>query len=264
MKPVTTMPIKNYASIGRCFFCLNEYGSSDLTDEHIIPRALNGSFILKKGVCVECARYGNKTFEQPALNADFLVPRLMLELRRRSKSEKKLPLVALGNHPEDTSAEAFKIELQAAMYPPLVTLIMIPVAGLLAGVERSGDLKTMQTMTYRIPRNLGGELFSSVSTRHMHFHTAFALTLAKIAYCYAVGELGLGGFDGANIRDLIMGRRDDTYNFIGGQSKPEFFREDTLHGLYIRTRGAFVTVVVHLFASCKMKPYEVVVGKAIA
>jgi hypothetical protein len=95
----------------------------------------------------------------------------------------------------------------------------------------------------------------------IHSNTEFSLTLAKIAYTYAVAERGLNGFDGDEIRALLRGERDDVYNFVGGLSRPEHFANRHLHALYIRERGDVLTVVVHLFASCKMMPYEVVVGK---
>jgi hypothetical protein len=94
------------------------------------------------------------------------------------------------------------------------------------------------------------------------------MTIAKIGYCFAVAELSLDGFQGDKIRDLLAGRRDDVYNFVGGVSVPETLTNRHLHGLYLRRRGDWWTVLVHLFASCSADqskpsaPYEVVVGKA--
>ncbi|MGO6689770.1 HNH endonuclease [Rhizobium leguminosarum] len=256
--PSTIMATKIYASTGQCVFCLEPFSPGSLTDEHIIPRALNGSYILKKGTCVECAAYCNKRFEQLALNTDLLVPRIMLELRRRKKTEKKLPLLGLGNE----GSEDFRwVEAQAVLYPPIITLIMFQSAGLLSGVDRGGNLSNLSIQDYFLPRGLGALEFSSFTMRQPHRHTEFSLSIAKMAYCFAVGELGVGGFDGGDIRDLIMGRREDNYNFVGGISQEEQLSQAHLHGLYLRTRGEFLTTIVHLFASCKMKPYEVVVGK---
>ena len=73
----------------------------------------------------------------------------------------------------------------------------------------------------------------------------------------------MNAFDGDEIRSLLRGERDDTYNFVGGVSVSEKLNNRFLHNLYIRYRGELVTVIVHLFASCKMIPYEVVVGERL-
>lgn len=259
MIPSTKMASKYYPSTGQCVFCLRSFAPGDLTDEHVIPRALNGDYILRDGACVECARDGNQRFEQIALNADFLVPRLMLELRRRKKSQKKqLPLLGLGIEGSD---EFRWVEVQAALYPPIISLIAMEPAGLLSGVDRGSALTNIRIQDYFLPRGLGALQFSSFTTKHVHDHTAFALSVAKMAYCFAAGEFGIDSFDGADIRDLIRGRRDDAYNFVGGISQREHLSDASLHGLYLRYRTGFVTVIVHLFASCKMEAYEVVVGR---
>jgi hypothetical protein len=185
----------------------------------------------------------------------------MLELRRRSKSEKKFPPVALGNHVDTGGPELFTTEVEASMYPPQISFIVMPAAGLLAGIERTGALTGFRIGTYIIPRKMGGKDFSAVTARELHDHTAFSLSLAKSAYFYAVAELGIDGFDGSDIRDILMRRRDDTYNYVGGVSQPEALSHRHLHGLYLRKRGDLITVLVHVFASCKMSPYEIVVGR---
>ncbi|PDS69211.1 hypothetical protein CO651_24565 [Rhizobium phaseoli] len=252
------MPVRNYPSSGECVFCLEKLSPECLTDEHIIPLALNGSYVLKRAACVDCARYCNRRFEQPALNADFLVPRLMLDLRRRRKTPKKLPLLGLG---AEGSNDFLWVEAQAALYPPIITLLAFQPAGLLTAVDRGGSLTNFRIQDYLLPRGLGALEFSNFTTRHPHEHTAFSLSLAKMAYCFAVGELGVTGFEGADIRDLLFGRREDTYNFVGGIAQKEHLSGANLHGLYIRRRGDFVTAVVHLFASCGMEAYEIVVGR---
>jgi hypothetical protein len=89
--------------------------------------------------------------------------------------------------------------------------------------------------------------------------------IAKIAYCYAMAENK--SFDETQIRDLLLGKRSDVYNFVGSVEKAEHLSSRHLHALYFRRRGEWLTVLVHLFASCsteeKAFPYEVVVGKAL-
>ena len=144
-------------------------------------------------------------------------------------------------------------------YPNIIQLSVLEPAGKLVGVDRGGDLKSFRIAIV----NLGPspKQRSNVTTRESRHHTSFALLLAKIGYSYAVAELGIGAFDGSEIRDLLKDRRQDSYNFVGGMSRKEHYAERHLHALYVKRRGAMVTVVVHLFASLGMVPYEVVVGE---
>jgi hypothetical protein len=215
--------------------------------------------VIQHAVCEKCRSYTNQTFENPALQTSFLVPRLQLELRRRKKSKKKaLPPMAAGNRVMGGGEELFVMEREVAQYPPIFEMVFPEVAGKLAGIDRGGGLNNFRIAIANIgirPGATGG------TTRHPHDHTAFSKTLAKIAYCFACAEeKSLNGFD--EIRELICGKRDDVYNFVGCSLQKEQLTNRYLHGLYLRTRGDKQTVLVHLFASCGMQPYEVVVGKA--
>lgn len=261
MLPNTGMRSHKYPSIGRCIFCTQEMPPELLTDEHIIALALNGTLIFEESTCEHCREHSNTVYEQPALNAELLTPRLLLEFKRRKKKQPKpLPKVAAGDHV--LSEGNFDIELLAAEYPPFITLLALLPPGKLSGEDRGDVLTQMRTQTYSFANDEEAWRFRQVTTRHLFNHTAMALTLAKIAYCYAVAECGLDGFDGAEIRDLLQGRRCDIYNFVGSTDKNyASLSTKDLHSLYIRELGDNLIVLVHLFASCKMIPYEVVVGR---
>jgi hypothetical protein len=93
-----------------------------------------------------------------------------------------------------------------------------------------------------------------------HVSGAIHVCIAKMAYCFAVCEIGLEGFDGTAIRDLIKGRRHDFCNFVGACSTHEHLTDRYFHNLYLRNRPKYKTVLVHLFASFGIPPYEVVIG----
>ena len=54
-KPGDHVLISCVGSCGKCVYCLKCFVVEDLTDEHIVPRALNGGLIIKKGACIPCA-----------------------------------------------------------------------------------------------------------------------------------------------------------------------------------------------------------------
>jgi hypothetical protein len=259
---------KNYDLGGKCVYCLKDFEPDDLTDEHIVPRALNGGLILKKGACRPCAAKSNKDYEGAALNNDLLVPRRILELRKsrnRGASQpppQPLPPVGIGDL---TMGGDCNIQLSDAEYPAWFPLVLFPAPGLLAGVDRGSELKSLRLQIF----NLGSDKnrATNVTTNAPMINGPFAKMLAKIGYCYAVAERGFDAFEGNDIRSLLAGDRDDVYNFVGSPKEPEILADRNLHALYFRERGDWLTVLVHLFASCNGDPkvpaipYEVVVGK---
>lgn len=262
------MPTKTYPSEGRCIFCLTTLAPADLTDEHVVPRMISGAgeVVIAKGSCRRCQAHANDWYEQPVANANLLVPRLLLGLKRRKarKQPKHLPPVAL--HAELGAAEAdFATRLESGEYPPIVQFLLFRPPGRLTGDERGSDLTAVRFSFVHLGLGGGSRLpdatVPSVVTRHGVLHTQFALYLAKMAYCHAVGTLRLSGFDGGDIRDLLCGRRGDVYNFVGGPIVEERLSGRHLHGLYLRYRsGGWLSVVIRLFASFNGPTYEVVVA----
>ena len=258
MLPSNDTPFREYNGDGRCIFCLMPYPPEGLTLEHIIPRGLNGTWHFRKASCRACQSHCNHTFENPALNADLYVPRLLLGLRRRSKDPRYLPKVAFGDHTLTADDEVFIHQLATGNYPPAFHINMLEPAGRLVGIERGGDLPGVRLALCTLdPRK---RVFGA-TTRHRFDHTAFALTLGKIGYCFACAHWGLDGFNGLEMRQLLCGERQDAYNFVGGTIECGTpFTKRWLHNLYVREREELATVIVHLFASFGLPPYEVVVG----
>jgi hypothetical protein len=253
-------PLK-HLSPGACIFCLKALPSDAMTAEHIIPKFLSGvgEWIIENGSCTPCNAHANHAYEQPASNADFLVPRVLLDLKRRKRSggPKRLPHVA-GEDALYAPKEVFVQRSEAGCYLPIYFHLMLPVAGRLCGEERGGNLD--QPRIGALNLGLRRARVSDVTTRTPIDHTAFAMCLAKMAYCFAVVKLGLHGFDGSDIRDLLCGTRSDIYNFVGGHSASEHLSGRHLHAMYLRERGGWFTVLVHLFASFGCGAYEVVIA----
>jgi hypothetical protein len=267
------MPKKEYRLDGRCVFCLQDmrdYPERDVTDEHIIPDAIRGNFVILDGACRTCAELSNNSYENRALNTDFHVPRRLFDLRSQKRRGKKakpprpLPPVAIGDATMDPNAK-FDKQKDVDQYPPGIALIGYPPPGLLSGVDRGSTLTQVTIQIFNLG-NWKGKA-SNVTQNIQMINGPFAMAVAKIGYCYAVAERGFEAFDGDAIRLLLAGKRDDVYNFVGNTSQPEALSNRHLHALYIRERGDWLTVLVHLFASCNGNPekpsipYEVVVGK---
>jgi hypothetical protein len=255
-------PELNYRGDGRCIYCLMSFTDDALTVEHIVPRSLNGKWHFHKAACRSCQADCNRAFEAPALATDFLVPRLLLGLRRRNrKEERHLPPVFIGDATTSPVERSMLFRLEAQQYPGLFSLMHFETAGKLRNAQ-SGNMPSM--FRFQIVSLDPTGRASGVTTTAVLNPKAFGLTLAKIAYCFACAKHGLDGFVGHEMRDLLCGRRDDVFNFVGQtEEKSTPFSRRWLHALYLRERRHFVTVIVHLFSSCGASPYEVVVGTAV-
>nr|MDP9125150.1 HNH endonuclease [Pseudomonadota bacterium] len=72
---------------------------------------------------------------------------------------------------------------------------------------------------------------------------------------------GLDCCDTLAMRDLLLGRRDDVFAFVGTPSPRTAASREWLHDASLRERGAWLTVSLALFASAGMMPYEIVIGR---
>jgi len=193
----------------------------------------------------------------------------------------------------------FDLNLDHDSYPKFCPITYFLPAGKLCNQEKGTDLAEVRLAFIDM-----GVAFQKLSgpttTRHVADNGPLALTLAKIAYCYAVARLGLDAFDGSEIRALLLEERSDVYNFVGGIAAPPPWVSDIaklavpiplnatynlwtsvtpplrpaipligakrpphIHELHLRKEGNLQITQVHLFASCRvLPPYEIVVGKS--
>ncbi|PPD13921.1 MAG: hypothetical protein CTY25_11835 [Methylobacterium sp.] len=255
---------KAYPGFGRCIFCDKDAKSVSLTDEHIIPRALSlkNEILIRNGSCSECNAYCNQSFENKCINTNFVSYRKFIELKRRKRGknskEIKLPRAVIGDF-RNLQHESKIFDLDDFFYPRLLIMPVFLPAGNIVGCDRGGDCVNPSFTTF----NLGGPSLNfllgdvPISTQKPMAHTEFSLMLAKIAYCFAVAELGIDGFDRTQILNLIFGRRHDAYNYVGSASQFEYINRSRFHRIYVRQKRPYISIVVHLFAQCGSRPFEI-------
>ena len=246
------------APLGRCMYCLAPGGLSVvLTEEHLVPRALGGRLTLRDAVCEPCRRITGRR-EQLTLDREFAVPRTLLALKRRrarATGPSHLPAVVLEGH--GTAPLARDVDA----FPRTFSLPVFEPAGLLAGVDRGATppriafasctlaLGTSKRRTVAAPPPLPDPL-------------AYAHSIAKWAYALAVAERGLDCCDTQAMRDLMLGRRDDAFAFVGTPRDGAPASRAWLHDVAFHERDGWLVATLALFASAGMTPYEVVVGRS--
>lgn len=253
-RPSTTMRLVRHAPLGRCLYCLA--GGVPLTEEHLIPRALGGRLTLPDAVCDPCRRITGR-LEQATLDREFAVPKTLLALKRRrarGKGPSRLPPVRLDGDLGEAAT------LTADTFPRGFALPAFEPAGLLGDVDRLAIPPHIDFVACVL--NLGTPIRRSVAaTTPLVDPWAYAHSIAKWAYSLAVAERGLDCCDTQAMRDLMLGRRNDLFAFVGTPAPRVAPAREWLHDASMRESGPWLTVTLALFASAGMTPYEVVIGR---
>ena len=260
--------IKNrerYAALGVCMYC----GARDkkLTKEHIIPYALAGTLVLPSSSCIKCAAItGN--FEQRCcrLYFDHIRKPLKLPSRKGKKRRGELPVLF-------TSKESKTLRRQyinTADSPTGLGLPVFPVPGILQNIPEI-NCRNIQISHWRFGpkeaaiKRAAQSLGASAIAAHFDL-PALARLLAKIAYGYAVAELGIDGFT-SSITDVILGKNNLWAYRVGGADKSQFHPTGAtvnhLLGLHIITTEQhehLLSVSVQLFSNFEAPCYQAVIG----
>mgnify|MGYP006273574041 FL=1 len=260
MKPLSSMRRRRYEGDGLCIYCRTPHPKEQLTDEHIIPLALNGDEIIRFAACEPCRKISNESYENQALQADLLLPRLLLKLKRRHLNKKKeLPRVAEGNIVNQVGGN-FDIPIAENQYPKGFSLVRLPPPGFLSGQDQSTGIPSfrLQFVTLQMPQPA---FIPDVTFRTKVDLGSFCMTLAKIGYCFAFAQYGIDRFESTKIRCLLLNERQDVFNFVGSAPDEDVGASHYLHWLSYLVVAGVLVVRVHLFGSFGMHPYYVVVGK---
>jgi hypothetical protein len=91
--------VKRYKPVGTCIYSGSQ---DDLRDEHIIPKALNGDWILPEASCRACEAITSK-FEMKVLRGPLWLPRrpLNLQTRHRDKQPDSFSLLVNTDNVEE-------------------------------------------------------------------------------------------------------------------------------------------------------------------
>jgi hypothetical protein len=66
------------------------------------------------------------------------------------------------------------------------------------------------------------------------------------------------------LRDLMLGRRDDVFAFVGNPASSPFAARDALHEASMHELDGWLTLRLALFACAGMRPYEIVIARLAA
>lgn len=236
-------------------------GQGNLTNEHIIPQGLSGTLVLPKSVCSSCQSITGRP-EGRVMQTELLHARRFLNLKRKhpKRESRPLPPVSLTHFDVMDPNAKFDVYLDVENHPKTFQMYETGPAGLLVG---ENILQANRIKFYGV--NLGYNPLKEPSAFMMRLDITvgdFAYFIAKIAYSYAVAEGATQDVDCSVLRDVLLERSDQIFNYSGSaldRSIPVTTK--SLHWLSIQNKGDYRTVRVTLFASFRAPTYEVVLGR---
>lgn len=251
-----------YPPIGQCIYCGAE---ENLTDEHIIPEALNGYLLLPKSSCRRCAVITSR-LELAVARTMYGDLRAKLGIKR--KNGKKWPSHLPIMKGEDDSSVAPSV-IPRDLYPTVYIAVHFPPPGILRGAELSNRNPPMRIEVKGNPEEMkvAAEVAGSkyVGPRPTEFAWgAFMRVLAKIGHAYAVAVVGRHGYVPL-LPDVILGRNEFLSHVVGcaDENCPESanFHDVTLAAVPVGTRDLLLTAYIRLLGPGRLPLYQVIVGQ---
>ncbi len=268
--PLPAHPSKTYNPAGICIYCGSK---EDLSDEHIVPYALGGRWILPEASCAGCSSITSK-FERICLRTILGPLRMYFGFRTRRKKErpKTLRLKVKYNLEEDWS----ELDYSQKDYPFLITFphynLPSEISGVVADGVRDSSARSFWIRGANLGENIEARLQQICQELQVaavmpiaNFHThEFSLMLAKIAHAFAAAELGVHAFQPFVTNMIINTDTSNAARCIGGFAAAEPL-SNTLHEVSFDSKVSMnpeiIAVRIRLLAAFEAPTYYVAVGR---
>jgi hypothetical protein len=263
-------PPKTYIAVNRCIYC----GASEvLSDEHIIPLGLGGTWVLPKSSCPTCAKK-TSSFEHTCQRTMLGPLRMYYDLpsRRKKQRPKKLPLKVKLT----PDAEWSFIDVAQEIYPFLIMFPSLSTPDELSGQTTVGERGAAVRTFWIRGASFRDGLIPHLEALAAELHVAaimptaegrvpeFFRMIAKIAHAFTVAELGIDSFSPFLKPVICDADTSNSVQWIGGHKHTEPSGA-ALHDLSFYSDTAtppdLVAVRVRLLALLETPTYLVAVGR---
>lgn len=229
---------KVYDPPGACIYCGN---TEKLEREHIIPRALKGTYIFRDASCKCCAKKINEDFE------NFCLHHMLILVRRHWRLS--------SYHSKNAPIPDEPIYLMLPKFPP---------PGVLSGAAPRSDFP-FHAWAYQSRDYVEGK--AKFKTQKFS-PDKFARMIAKIAHGIATAELGLGEFEPV-LLNTIFDRDTFMTNCIGCADEQPLGPPKLLHRFKVwhlarPPQPDMIGVDLQLFANIGAPMYRVIAGTGLS
>ena len=211
--------IHRFDTVNECIYC----GSKDqLTDEHIVPFALGGNFILPRSSCRSCAAITSLD-ERKVLKGFLHNGRIVTNMPTRRKKNRPTHLKTMLLDDNDNVTE---VDLPVSESTATIHLPILEPPAFLTGTVFSSSVGVKGIDTIHVGKH-PMEVLSKHNKPGIRFETAidvnaFLRMIAKIAHAYHVANLGLFPRSESPLLPLIFNSSKGLNNWIGsGANIPE-------------------------------------------
>jgi hypothetical protein len=263
--PMEVIGSKRYRPVGQCIYCgATQTALAPLTDEHVIPYALNGNWVLPRASCRKCAVITGAV-EHEVLRGELWHLRAALNFQTRRPAERPATV--------QLRADDRDVEVPISDCPIAMPFIRFPTAGLLdnrpskKGIDAIGQvLISWGSDPGQFARQRG---FHELSFQKTLSPASFARMIGKIGYAHFVARFGLDALQDELVTDVILGRSQYIGDVVGcTQSKFPTPKNPIDHILQpviykggLSGNDRLVAIRVKLFAGSPTPVYEVIIGK---
>lgn len=251
--------------IGQCIYCGES--ARPLSDEHVVPHALNGEWVLEDASCEACSRITSR-FELDVCRAFLPYARAWYRLRTRRKHPSSFPLVVVRDGKEET------ISLTPEEYG---AVLVVPHLRMPAYLDQRPSDKYIRIIDAFMAR-IGGLEVDEINRRYGATEVHFSIThkpgdlvrfLAKVAYGVAAARaVEHGGLaEVARLRaasyvlPLILGHDDDADMWVGATPPEQGPETHEIVRVQLQEISGDIVARIRLFGGVVAPTYVVVIGR---
>lgn len=251
--------VRKFKPVNFCIYC----GRSDglLTDEHIIPLALNGVFVLPRASCNDCADI-TKKFEQKVARTIYGPLRIKLGFKTRRKKDRPKHLAVQY---KDESGNYVHATLPVEDFPNIYVVATIVPPGILTGAPPSEMNPQMEIGLKGDPQEMARAIDAlgknNIGLANIFDWASLCRLIAKIAHCFVVAVIGTQGYNPL-LPDLILGKSNLLGHYIGGiegnQSEDSY--DISLNIVEINNKN-YLSVYMNLLGKGRLPTYQAIAGE---
>jgi len=253
---------KRYQPVKICIYC--RASGVPLTDEHVIPYALNGNWVLPEASCKDCAAITGG-IEQVILRGELRHLRTALGFQTRRRRERPATVQIRANNRI--------VEVPIKDCPIIMPFVRFPAPGLLENRPSKNGIDAIGEAVVKWgpdPQEFAKKHgFHQLSFEKTIAPAIFARMIVKIGYAHAVARFGLEAFRDDLVTDVILGRSERVGDVVGCiQQEFPVLRNPYDHILQpvvykggLSRDDRLLAIRVKLFAGCPTPVYEVVVAR---
>lgn len=243
--------ISPHQNVGECIYCGRK---DDLTDEHIIPYALNGNRTLNNASCKSCAQL-TSDFERIVLRSHFLNVRTIMKMQSRKTDWPDAVPLTINDEEKSVST---------SVAPGLANFILYELPGALTGKYPEDGINIIGSQLHQIGNKKEiEEMMRAMGAKKLTFSQVyrgneFERLIAKIAYGFAIWFHGIDAVRSSPLKKLILGEDKRIGRLIGtGLFYPPERAE--LHYVRMERYDDWLIARVRLFAMARTPEYIIVI-----